>query len=130
MAAEEAVEVGADLVALTLFQVVALLAPRLEEVGTLLLVTWDLKLVLCPADGSRWRMSPGEQRRWRMGMVTASGASANYVPSHVVCASPMLPSTFFHATPALPLSLMRLRQKQDVPSEKLSLPIVSDGWMR
>lgn len=40
LAAEETVKVGADLVALTLLQVVALLASGLEEVGTLLGVTW------------------------------------------------------------------------------------------
>lgn len=38
LASEETVEVGADLVWLTLFQVVALLAPGLEEVGTFLRV--------------------------------------------------------------------------------------------
>lgn len=41
MATEEAVEVGADLVALIGLQVVALLAASLEEVGALLGVTCD-----------------------------------------------------------------------------------------
>lgn len=46
MAAEETVEVGADLVALALLQVVALCAAGLEEVGTLLLVTWRVLLAI------------------------------------------------------------------------------------
>ena len=41
VAAEETVEVGADLVALGLLEVVALLAAGLEEVGTLLGVTFE-----------------------------------------------------------------------------------------
>lgn len=41
VAAKEAVKVGADLVALTLLQVMALCAAGLEEVGALLLVTFD-----------------------------------------------------------------------------------------
>jgi len=41
VAAEKTVKVGADLVALALLQVVALCAAGLEEVGTLLLVTFD-----------------------------------------------------------------------------------------
>ena len=40
LAAEEAVQRRADLVALAVLQGVALGAPRLEEVGTLLGVTW------------------------------------------------------------------------------------------
>ena len=39
MTTEEAVEIGADLVALTLAESVALSAPGLEEVGTLLCIT-------------------------------------------------------------------------------------------
>jgi len=44
VAAEETVEVRADLVALALLEVVALCAAGLEEVGTLLLVTCRLSL--------------------------------------------------------------------------------------
>jgi len=40
VAAKEAMEVGPDLVALAFLQCVALRAPRLEEVGALLGVTW------------------------------------------------------------------------------------------
>jgi hypothetical protein len=42
VAAEQAVEVRTDLVALALLQVVALLAAGLEEVGTLLRVAWNV----------------------------------------------------------------------------------------
>jgi len=41
VAAEETVEVGADLVALALLQVMALCAASLKEVGALLLITCD-----------------------------------------------------------------------------------------
>jgi len=44
VATEETVKVGADLVALTLLQVVALCAAGLEEVGALLLVTCEALL--------------------------------------------------------------------------------------
>jgi len=46
VATEKTVKVGSDLVALTLLQVVALLASGLEEVGTLLGVTCGTKLVM------------------------------------------------------------------------------------
>ena len=47
MAAEEAVEGGADLVAAVLLNGVALGAPGLEEVGTLLGITCSCLLVVC-----------------------------------------------------------------------------------
>ena len=48
LAAEEAVERGADLVAAVFLEGVALGAPGLEEVGTLLGVTWKRDLLATP----------------------------------------------------------------------------------
>lgn len=44
LATEQTVQVGADLVALGLNDGVALKASRLEEVGTLLVITWRKRL--------------------------------------------------------------------------------------
>jgi hypothetical protein len=43
LAAEQTVQVGADFVALTFLQGVALCAPRLEKVGALLGITWNMR---------------------------------------------------------------------------------------
>lgn len=57
MTAEETMEVGANLVAGGRIQVMTLCASRLEQVGALLRVTWDVKSVPNPSSGKEARSS-------------------------------------------------------------------------
>ena len=126
VAAEEAVEVGSDLVALALLQVMALRASCLEKVCALLLVTCGVVLALrvtggMPAHRAEKRLaaSPGRQAGgegyasvWRCCVVDWSNTA-------IAMTSP----------PPPPCSLMHAWEKQTHPRRSCPCPLCRLVWM-